>query len=138
MDMRAFIQQRDAFCRLTGVVIEEVSAGYARGYLEAGPQHLNSVGCVQGGAIFTLADTLFAAASNAHGRVAVASNVQIVFLQASGVGRLRAEVRELHLGHRLAHYEVTVRREDDCTVAIFRGEAYRTSKEHELMNEGAV
>ena len=39
------------------------------------------MGRAQGGAIFTLADFTFAAASNAHGIVAVGINVNITYLK---------------------------------------------------------
>jgi acyl-CoA thioesterase len=39
--------------------------------------HLNAVGVVQGGAIFTLADFAFAVASNSRGKIALAINAEI-------------------------------------------------------------
>ena len=66
------------------------------------PQHLNGYRTVQGGAIFTLADFAFAAASNAHGTVAVAINVSINFLKAGTTGTLQAEAREVARNPKLA------------------------------------
>jgi acyl-CoA thioesterase len=55
--------------------VEEVRPaghGRAQAKMTLQPHHCNALGTVHGGAIFTLADFAFAAASNSHGTVAVA------------------------------------------------------------------
>ena len=47
--------ERDAFARHVGIELMEVRAGFAKAWLRLGPQHLNGVGVVQGGAIFSFA-----------------------------------------------------------------------------------
>ena len=63
---------RDRFARHSGIELLEVSEGFARAKMPLGPFHHNGIGTVHGGALFTLADLAFAAASNSHGTVAVA------------------------------------------------------------------
>jgi acyl-CoA thioesterase len=89
------------------------------------PHHLNGVETVMGGAIFTLADFAFAAASNSHGTVAVAVNVSISFLKAATAGTLWAEAREISRNFKLGSYTVEVKDDQGEIVALFQGMAYR-------------
>ena len=92
------------------------------------PHHLNGYGTVQGGAIFTLADFAFAAASNSHGTVAVAINVSITFMKAAKTGTLWAEAREISRNFKLGSYTVEVKDDQGELVALFQGLAYRKSE----------
>src|SRR5512144_2022568 len=74
--------KNDRFAERANIELVSVSPGHARGKMTLHPHHLNGYGTVQGGAIFTLADYAFAAASNSHGTVAVAINVSITFMKA--------------------------------------------------------
>jgi acyl-CoA thioesterase len=78
--------KRDKFAELAGIELLDVSPGRAKAKMTIGPQHLNGVDIVHGGAVFTLADLVFAAASNSHGTVAVAINASISFIKASSAG----------------------------------------------------
>ena len=49
-------------------------------------QHLNAADVVHGGALFTLADLVFAVASNSHGQLALGINVSISYLKAARAG----------------------------------------------------
>ena len=57
----------DAWAQEAGIELMEVSAGRAKVRMRIAGWHKNSHGTVHGGAIFTLADTAFALASNSHG-----------------------------------------------------------------------
>ena len=116
---------KDRFARLTGIELLEVSEGKAKARLKISDQHLNGVGIAHGGAIFTLADFVFAAASNSHETVAVAINVSISYLKAVFTGTLVAEGWEVAINPKLASYTVQVRDERGNLVAIFQGMAYR-------------
>ena len=117
--------ERDRFARHAGIELLEVGEGYARARMEIKDQHLNGVDLVHGAAIFTLADLVFAAASNSHGTVAVAINVSISFLKAARSGTLVAEGREVSRNPKLGSYTVTVVDGAGDLVAIFQGMAYR-------------
>ena len=54
----------DHFAEHVGIVLEVVKPGYARATMKIKPYHLNGVGRVQAGAIYTLADYTFAAAAS--------------------------------------------------------------------------
>ncbi len=115
----------DQFAAHCGIELVSVAAGQARAKLVLLRQHLNGLGIVQGGAVFTLADFAFAAASNSHGTVAVAVNVSITFLQAATSGTLYADAREVSRNSRLGSYTVEVKNERDDLIALFQGLAYR-------------
>ena len=64
----------DQFAKLCGIEIVDVAEGRAKAQMKL-EAHLNGLGSVQGGAIFTLADFVFAMACNFHGPAAVAINI---------------------------------------------------------------
>ena len=66
------IFEKDRFAKTSGIRLLEASPGYAKAEMVINENHLNAVGVVQGGAIFTLADFTFAVASNSHGKMALA------------------------------------------------------------------
>lgn len=119
----------DRFVKRCGIELLEARPGYARTRMVLEPSHWNALGFVQGGAIFTLADYAFAAASNAHGTVAVGVNVNISYMKAAKTGTLIAEAKELSRNHKLGTYSVEVRDDVGDLVAIFQGLAYR-KKDH--------
>jgi acyl-CoA thioesterase len=128
MDEIKRIFEGDLFAKHAGIELVSVSPGRATARMKLGPYHSNSLGSVQGGAIFTLADFAFAAACNSHGTVAVAVNVSITFMKAATTGTLTAEAREVALNPRLGAYTVNVTDEQNHLIAVFQGLAYRKSE----------
>jgi len=116
---------KDQFAAHCGIELLEVSPGWARSKMALQPCHMNGLGCTQGGAIFTLADLTFAAASNSHGTAAVAINVNISYLKATQTGVLWAEARELSKNPKLGTYTVEVKDDAGDLVALFQGMVYR-------------
>jgi acyl-CoA thioesterase len=125
MDKVKEFNDKDAFARHSGVEIVDIGEGSARGRLVLKPHHLNGVGIVHGAAIFTLADAVFAAASNSHGHVAVAINVNISYLKPTENGILYADARENNARGRIGSYTITITDETGQTTALFEGLAYR-------------
>jgi acyl-CoA thioesterase len=122
--IRAFAE-KDGLARHLGIELADVGTGTARATMRIGPQHLNSVGTVHGGAIFALADFVFAVASNSHGTIAVAINASISYLKAVAGGTLSAEGAEVALNPRLASYTIRVTDDAGDLAAIFQGMVYR-------------
>jgi acyl-CoA thioesterase len=120
--------KNDKFAERTNIELLSVSPGQARAKMTLHPHHLNGYGTVQGGAIFTLADFAFAAASNSHGKVAVAINVSITFMKAGTTGTLWAEAKEVSKNIKLGSYTVEVKDDQGELVAVFQGLAYRKSE----------
>ncbi|KJS16308.1 MAG: phenylacetic acid degradation protein [Peptococcaceae bacterium BRH_c4b] len=123
-----FFQKKDALANHLGIQLLEAKPGYARATMKVRPELLNGAGVTHGGAIFSLADIVFAAASNAHGPLALALNVNISFLQTTTEGTiLTAIAREDNLTKKTGLYRIEVMDEDGKLVAVAEGLAYRRS-----------
>jgi acyl-CoA thioesterase len=125
MDASDSFFANDAWAQEAGIELMEVSAGRAKVRMRIAGWHKNSHGTVHGGAIFTLADTAFALASNSHGVPAAAINAHISFVKSATAGTLYAEAEEFSLNPRIATYSVTVTDEAGEKIAIFQGMVYR-------------
>jgi len=119
----------DKYAALTGVEIIEAGKGYCKAKLEIQERHLNAANVVQGGAIFTLADLAFAVASNSHGQLALAINVNISFLQGKSAGTLYATATEVSQPKRLGAYDVLITDEEEEIIARFNGMVYRKNQQ---------
>jgi len=117
--------RNDRFAQHSGIELLEIGPGRAKAKMTITDAHLNGVDLVHGGAIFTLADLVFAAASNSHGTVAVAINASIWFVKAAKQGTLYAEGVETSRNPKLATYSIQVTDEAGETVARFEGMVYR-------------
>jgi len=116
---------RDQFARLCDIELVSAGPGQAHARMQLSEKHLNGLGAIQGGAIFTLADFAFAAASNSRGKIAVGINVTINYFKAVAAGRLDAIAKEVALHHKLATYLVEIRDEPGDLIALFQGTVYR-------------
>jgi len=115
----------DQFAERSNIELLSITPGRASARMTLHPHHLNGIGTVQGGAIFTLADFTFAAAANSHGAVSVAVNASITFMKAAGAGTLWAEARELAMNFKIGTYSVEIKDDQGDLVAHFQGLAYR-------------
>jgi acyl-CoA thioesterase len=120
--------KNDKFAERSNIELLTVAPGQARARMTVHPHHLNALGTVQGGAIFTLADFAFAAASNSHGTVAVGINVSISYLKAARAGTLWADAKEISRNFKLGTYTVEVKDDAGDLVALFQGMVYRKSE----------
>jgi acyl-CoA thioesterase len=127
MEMQAiqdYFNSADAFARHNGMVISELRQGYARAEMELQPHHLNGAHTVHGGALFTLADFAFAAASNSQGQLALSINSSISIFKGARTGKLIAEAREVNTTPKLASFEVSIRTVGGDLLAVFQGMVY--------------
>jgi acyl-CoA thioesterase len=123
MDISTYLKN-DRFAEYTGMKLLTAGNGKATVKLLLKPHHLNAYGKLHGGALFTLADFAFAAASNSRGTVAVGINATISYLKAVTDGELLAEAEEVSLGSKLSSYIVKIYQNSEI-VAVFQGMAYR-------------
>lgn len=124
-DLRERIEA-DPYCATLDIDLVELEPGHARTRLDVTEDILNFHGTVHGGAVYSLADAAFAAASNSHGETAVALETNISYLAAVDAGTtLEATARETHRTNRTAEYEVVVADDDGDRIATFRGRVYR-------------
>ena len=114
----------DRFATNNGMRLVELRPGYAKTSLTVEDRHLNSVGTVHGGAIFTLADFAFGAAVKTGGKVAPLINTSISFLKATRSGTLTAEATQVSRSRKISTCTVRVTNDAEELVALFQGTAY--------------
>lgn len=124
MTIQDFLQG-DKFALLAGVTLLDVGNGYAKACMEVKPEHLNGGGVCQGGALFTLADLAFAAATNSHAKLTFSIDSSIHFFRSVSTGMLYAEAHEVFNHKRLANCEVRITSEQGELIATFNGTGYR-------------
>jgi acyl-CoA thioesterase len=115
----------DKFALHAGIELLEVKSGTAKVRMEVKPFHINGVGLVHGGALFTLADFAFAAAANSHEEVAVAINASISYLKGVKAGTLYAEAEEISNSRKISVYSIKIIDEHNQLIATFQGMAYK-------------
>ena len=116
--------KNDIFATEAGVELLETGNGTARARMEILPKHLNGGGVCQGGAIFTLADLAFAAATNSHAQLTFSIQSNIQFFKSESSGYLYADAKEIFCKGKLASAEISVTNEAGELVAMFSGMAY--------------
>lgn len=105
-----------------GIETVEVAPGRAVVTMAVDIAMVNAHGTCHGGFVFTLADTAFELACNAHGPTTVAASASIDFLAPVPVGSLLvATCTETWRGGRSGVYDVVVTDGDETVVAMFRG-----------------
>lgn len=112
------------FAASNGIRLVELGPGFAKTALTVEDRHLNNLGTVHGGAIFTLADHAFGVAAKTGGKAAVAINASVSFIRAARSGTLYAEAIEVARSRRIS--TCTVRVTDDAgeLIALLQGTAY--------------
>jgi acyl-CoA thioesterase len=128
MDLLHEYFKGDNLAAALNMKIEHVEPGTAVVTMPVSHIHLNGMGAVHGGAIFSLADFCFAVASNSHGRAAMAINCSISFYKGVQSGTLTARAREQHLGNRIAGYIIDVTDENAVLIASMQAQVFRTQE----------
>lgn len=120
--------KNDRFANHVGIKLAEVSKGRAVTELKLEQHHLNGVGIVQGGVIFTLADYAFGAASNSYGFATVGLNISITYFKPPTGKVIRAVAQEICTQNKICGYQVSVFDEDESLIATFNGLGYRKQR----------
>lgn len=129
MTLKEFLNNGDEFAKNSGACITEIREGYARGEMTVTKAHLNAGGVCQGGALFTLADLVFAAISNSRGKLTFGLENTITFLHSAFEGdKLIAEAVETLNHHKIPFCEIKVRNQHGDLICSMTGIAYRKEK----------
>ena len=123
MDNAAPNPGNDRFAKSLGIELLDVSPEIATGQMQVSEDLLNGFDTVHGGALFTLANAVFIAASNAGGVRAVEDNVSIAFRKAANCKTLFAQAERIASDGRLARYAVTVTNEQGQILATLEATA---------------
>ncbi|MBR1400940.1 MAG: hotdog fold thioesterase [Prevotella sp.] len=133
MTLKDFLNNGDVFAKNSGARIVEIREGYARAEMTVTKEHLNAGGVCQGGALFTLADLVFAAISNSRGKLTFGLENTITFLHSAFVGdQLTAEATETLNHHKIPYCEIKVKNQHGDLVCSMTGIAYRKEIPTEL------
>jgi acyl-CoA thioesterase len=127
--------ENDRFAFENGMKVTEIRHGWAVAEMQIEKRHLNGVGTVQGGAIFTLADLAFAAACNSYGIVTVAINANITYFKPPKGDTLTARANEVSRSKTLCSYNIDVFDGEGDLVARFTGNGFIKKERLELMGE---
>lgn len=116
--------ENDRFAAYVGIKLVKCGPGHAVAEMIITDKHLNGINIVQGGAIFTLADYAFAAASNSKGLLTVAINASITYFKSPQGKLLTAEAKEISTQKRICGYNVDIYDDNKELVARFCGTGY--------------
>lgn len=112
-----------------GVELIELAPNRAKTMLRIEEKHLNAVGIVQGGALFTLADFTFALASNTGEAEIVGIESNISYIKPARLGDIiYAEAREIHRSKSLSSFDVMITDEQDQPIARFYARGFVRTK----------
>jgi acyl-CoA thioesterase len=119
----------EPFASKFGLKLLEIGDGYSKVEMELRPDTENLFGMTHGGALFALIDEAFEIASNSHGDLAVALNMNVTFVAPPRPGTiLRAEAREVSLTRKTASYDIKIRDETGNLIATCTALVYRKGK----------
>jgi acyl-CoA thioesterase len=100
----------DAFAKIVGMRVVELSPGYAKALMNVTDDHVNLFRMAHGGAIFSVADHACEAAGNSFGETAVAIQNNMHFLSPGKPNdRLEATARVVHRTRKIGLVEAVVR-----------------------------
>lgn len=110
---------RNPFAEMMDLKITEVRLGYSRVEIEVKEKHLNPIGTVHGGCLYTMADVAAGSAAASHGNVAPTLDSSFHYLNAGmHATHLIAEAHELKFGKRTMVYEVQIKDQDELLLAV--------------------
>ena len=120
----AAMMASDAFSRWMGMEVLDIRPHAVRVRMTVTGDMLNGFGVCHGGAVFSLADSALAFASNTHGQTTVSIENSMTYPAPIREGAVLIASAEREAGsNRLGFYRVVVTRGDDL-VALFRGTVY--------------
>ena len=134
----AFFRQveKEPFARKFGIKLADMDEGYSKVEMMFTPDMENILGMAHGGAIFALIDEAFETASNSHGTIAVALNMNITYVSSPSPGsKLIAEAREFSRTQKTASYDIKVVDEKNNLIASCQALVYRKGSPLPFLHE---
>jgi len=121
--------EKEPFGKKFGMKLIDVHEGYAKVEMRFTQDLENMFGMAHGGAIFSLIDAAFEIASNSHGTMAVALNMNINYLASPEKGAiLTAEAREINRTKKTAAYDIRATDDSGKLLASCQALVYRLEK----------
>jgi acyl-CoA thioesterase len=120
---------REPFANKFDLKLVDLDEGYSKVATVFTPDMENIFGKAHGGALFALIDEAFETASNSHGTVAVALNMNISYLASPSTGAtLTAEAKEINRTNKTAVYDIKVVEGEGHLLASCQALVYRLDK----------
>lgn len=135
---QAIIRQvaKEPFTRKFALQLIDVQAGYAKVGMAFTEDMENIFGMAHGGALFALIDESFEVASNSHGTMAVALNMNINYISSPAQGSyLTAEAKEFNKTNKTASYDIRVTDGQNNLIAACQALVYRMNKPLPFLEE---
>jgi len=121
--------EQEPFARKFNLKLIDLDAGRSKVSMVFTPDMENMFGKAHGGALFALIDEAFETASNSHGTIAVALNMDISYLASPRPGAtLTAEAREINRTDKTAVYDIKVTEGEGRLIASCQALVYRLGK----------
>jgi acyl-CoA thioesterase len=118
--------KKEPFAKKFGIKLLDLDEGYSKVEMKFTPDMENFLGLAHGGALFALIDEAFETASNSHGTVAVALNMNITYISPPpSECRLIAEAREFSRTQRTAAYGIKLFDDQNNLIASCEALVYR-------------
>jgi acyl-CoA thioesterase len=128
--------EKEPFAQKFGIRLIDLEEGYSKVEMKLTSDMENFFGMAHGGALFALIDEAFETASNSHGTVAVALNMNITYISPPSPGSgLIAEARELSRTQRTAIYNIKLFDEQNLLIASCEALVYRKKEALPFLNE---
>ena len=100
-----------------GILLTDVSPGYAKGELTVGPNSINPHGNVHGGALATLADTVSGCCACSRGGSCVTANCSMEFLRPATGSKIYCEATPKKMGRSLSVIQLVITNDKGAMVA---------------------
>ena len=128
--------EKEPFAQKFGIRLIDLEEGYSKVKMKLNSDMENFFGMAHGGALFALIDEAFETASNSHGTVAVALNMNITYISPPSPGSgLIAEAREISRTQRTAVYNIKLFDEQNLLIASCEALVYRKKEALPFLNE---
>jgi acyl-CoA thioesterase len=116
------MMEKDAFSQWMGIEVKEIRPGYCLLTSKLKEDMLNGFQIMHGGICYSLADSSLAFAANSYGYKCVSIETSISHTRPVKItDQLTAECIELNRGKSYGIYQVTIKNQEDKTVALFKG-----------------
>jgi len=122
--------RKEPFAQALKMELVALDEGYSAVEMAYDPAAMDNIyGRTHGGAIFALIDEAFETASQTHGTIAVALNVNVTYVTSPEAGvRLRAAAQEVSKTNKTAVYDIKVTDHEGQIIATCQALAFRTGK----------
>jgi acyl-CoA thioesterase len=122
--------EKEPFAKALKINLIQLELGYSVVEMEYDPARMNNIYArAHGGALFALIDEAFETASQTDGTIAVALNVNVIYVSSPQAGvKLRAEARRVSQTKKTAGYDIKVSDQNETLIATCSALAYLTGK----------